>query len=171
MAGRDGRCGAATCTAAARGRLSAKRKRVEHLRGRAGACAASDAVSKSGSIGAELRDASYATLRGRAVTQAACALVDELSARITARELQTGKRSYNRHGQRQQAFRDAVAAFAADLLIAQMPSSPSVWVHRSMDAAAFTGAPPELSRCTQRSAWLARIGTDQGTRQHRPLER
>jgi hypothetical protein len=82
-----------------------------------------------------LRDAAYASLQGSAKSRAANALVMAVCAQVAGYETEHGTYEHKPgplvHG--------AVAAFLADLLVAQSDEKPSAWVHRSLHAKGFSG--------------------------------
>ncbi|MCA6118130.1 hypothetical protein J6524_25105 [Bradyrhizobium sp. WSM 1738] len=86
------------------------------------------------SNGAELRDATFASLEGHACTEAAQALTEAVYEQVLhqlARAEATGAAKTNR-----KKLKLAIAAFLADLL-----TTNSKWVFRSLKTDGFTGAP------------------------------
>ncbi len=83
-----------------------------------------------------LQDAGYASLQGSAKSKAAKALVRAICAKVTAYES-----DHSTHQHKSGKVHDAVAAFLADLLVAQSDDKPSEWVHRSLHAKGFSGGP------------------------------
>jgi len=86
------------------------------------------------SNGAELRDATFASLEGHPCTEAAQALTEAVYEKVLhqlARAEATGAAKTNR-----KKLKLAIAAFLADLLTAN-----SKWVFRSLKTDGFTGAP------------------------------
>jgi hypothetical protein len=84
----------------------------------------------------ELRDATYAALDSKAVSEDARKLVDTLCEQITATELRLGRRRHRRLKKAAQ-LRTAVAGFVADLLRAQ--ASGNGLVYRALRPENFTG--------------------------------
>jgi hypothetical protein len=87
-----------------------------------------------------LQGATFATLRGRAITQEAKALVGDLCEQVTAYEIAREVRK-NQRKSTGAKFQQAVGAFLADLLLAQTGDKPRLWVFRALHAEAFTGEP------------------------------
>lgn len=87
-----------------------------------------------------LQGATYATLRGRAITQDAKALVKDLCEQVTAYEM-TSKARKNQRKSTAAKMQQAVGAFAADLLLALSGNDPRQWVYRALHAQGFTGEP------------------------------
>ncbi len=87
---------------------------------------------------ATLRDASYAGLSCRAVTDSAHALVSALYEQVTSHEKTTGKR---RNGRVKKAdeYKRAIEGFVGDLLLAQAREKGGGWVFRSTRRESFTG--------------------------------
>ncbi len=82
-----------------------------------------------------LRNATFATLSGHAVTKEAKGLLADVYARVVADQLEHEKTNRN-----PRKLRSAVDAFLADLLIAQSGDEPREWVYRAMNPRGFTGA-------------------------------
>jgi hypothetical protein len=96
-------------------------------------------INKKRSLGEQLRDARYATLDSRAVSDNANKLVDCLTDEIIKWEIRYGRR---RRGRRSGAekLRAAVTGLLGDLLLARKPGDKANgWVYRSMQAQGFTG--------------------------------
>ena len=96
-------------------------------------------INKKRSLGEQLRDARYATLDCRAVSDNANKLVDRLTNEITKWEVRYGRR---RRGRRSGAekLRAAVTGLLGDLLLARKSGDKANgWVYRSMQAQGFTG--------------------------------
>lgn len=87
---------------------------------------------------ATLRDASYAALNCRAVTDNAHALVSALYERVTTHEKTTGKRK-NARVKKADAYKKAIEGFVGDLLLAQTREKGGGWVYRSTRRESFTG--------------------------------
>src|ERR1039458_5287042 len=85
-----------------------------------------------------LRDASYAALNCRAVTENAHALVSALYERVTTHEKTTGKRR-NARVTKADAYKKAIEGFVGDLLLAQAREKGGGWVYRSTRRESFTG--------------------------------
>jgi hypothetical protein len=85
-----------------------------------------------------LRDASYAALRCRAVTDNAHVLVSALYERVTTHEKTTGKRK-NARVKKADAHKKAIEGFVGDLLLAQTREKGGGWVYRSTRRESFTG--------------------------------
>ena len=96
-------------------------------------------AEKKRSIGMQLRDARYATLDSRAVSDKANQLVDRLTGEIANWEIRYGRRK--RHRRRgADKLRAAVTGFLGDVLLARKTGAEaSGWVYRSMQAQGFTG--------------------------------
>jgi hypothetical protein len=82
-----------------------------------------------------LRNATFATLSGHAVTKEAKGLLADVYARVVADQLEHEETNRN-----PRKLRSAVDAFLADLLIAQSGDEPREWVYRAMNPRGFTGA-------------------------------
>src|SRR5262249_4751372 len=96
-------------------------------------------INKKRSLGEQLRDARYATLDCRAVSDNANKLVDRLTDEITKWEIRYGRR---RRGRRSGAgkLRAAVTGLLGDLQLARKSGGKANgWVYRSMQAQGFTG--------------------------------
>jgi hypothetical protein len=87
-----------------------------------------------------LRNATFASLEGSAITPAARKLVDTLNVRVVAQvtlnEAETNGTKTNRA-----KLKKAIEAFLADLLMAQIGKEPKRWVYRALKPERFTGAP------------------------------
>jgi hypothetical protein len=103
----------------------------------------------------ELRDARYAALDSKAVTDAARKLVDTLCDQIATTELRLGKRQHKRMKKAAQ-LRMAVEGFMADLLRAQ--ASGNGFVYRSLRPASFTGEPVSHKTFTAMVQMLTDMG-------------
>jgi hypothetical protein len=96
-------------------------------------------AEKKRSLGQQLRDARYATLDSRAVSDKAKQLVDCLVDKIAKWELRYGRRQRQRRSGADK-LRAAVTGFLGDLLLARKSSDKAKgWVYRSMQAQGFTG--------------------------------
>jgi hypothetical protein len=97
-------------------------------------------VRKERTEGDILRNATFASLDGRALTPEAKKLVAEINTRVVARvtldECKPGGVKTNR-----KMLKAATEAFVADLLTAHSGKNPRRWVYRAMTARGFTGAP------------------------------
>ena len=82
-----------------------------------------------------LRNATFATLSGHAVTKEAKRVLADVCARVVADQLEHEATNCN-----PRKLRSAVDAFLADLLIAQSGDEPREWVYRAMSPRGFTGA-------------------------------
>jgi hypothetical protein len=87
---------------------------------------------------ATLRDASYAGLNCRAVTDNAHALVSALYEQVTSHEKTTSKRK-NARVKKADEYRKAIEGFVGDLLLAQAREKGGGWVFRSTRRESFTG--------------------------------
>src|SRR5882672_8426740 len=83
-----------------------------------------------------LRNARFASLTGRPITDEGRAVVARLGEAITRQE----KRTYARKRTSTQ-FNRAIGAFAADLLLAQGHKTAKGWVHRSLRDESFDNGP------------------------------
>jgi hypothetical protein len=87
-----------------------------------------------------LRNATFASLEGSAITPAAKKLVGALYTRVVAQvtlhEAETNGTKTNRA-----KLKKAIEAFLADLLMAQTGKQPKQWVYRALKPAGFTGGP------------------------------
>ena len=116
------------------------------------------------SIGKQLRDARYATLDSRAVSDKGNQLVDHLTDEIAKWEIRYGRRKrFRRSGA--DKLRAAVTGFLGDLLLARKPNAKANgWVYRSMQAQSFTG-----KRVSHRTfAAVVDALKDLGLVEHRP---
>lgn len=96
-------------------------------------------AEKKRSLGQQLRDARYATLDSRAVSDQAKQLVDHLTDKVAKWEIRHGRRQRNRRSGTDK-LRAAVTGFIGDLLLARKSSDKAKgWVYRSMQAQGFTG--------------------------------
>jgi hypothetical protein len=95
-------------------------------------------TSNANTSPATLRDASYAVLNCRAVTDNAHALVSALYERVTTHEKTTGKRE-NARVKKADAYKKAIEGFVGDLLLAQTREKGGGWVYRSTKRESFTG--------------------------------
>lgn len=96
-------------------------------------------AEKNRNLGQQLRDARYATLDSRAVSDKAKQLVDCLVDKIAKWELRYGRRQRQRRSGADK-LRAAVTGFLGDLLLARKSSDKAKgWVYRSMQAQGFTG--------------------------------
>ena len=103
----------------------------------------------------ELREATYAALTSKAVTEPARKLVDNLCDQITAAELRLGSRQHRRVKTASQ-LRTAVAGFVADLLRAQ--ASGNGLVYRPLRPESFTGAAVSYRTFAMLKETLADLG-------------
>ena len=85
-----------------------------------------------------LREASYAALICRAVTDNAHALVSALYAQVITNEKTTGKRK-NVRVKKADSYKKAIEGFVGDLLLAQAREKGGGWVYRSTRRETFTG--------------------------------
>ena len=96
-------------------------------------------AEKKRNLGQQLRDARYATLDSRAVSDKAKQLVDHLTDKIAKWEIRYGRRQRKRRSGADK-LRAAVTGFLGDLLLARKSSDKAKgWVYRSMQAQSFTG--------------------------------
>lgn len=85
-----------------------------------------------------LRDAAYAALRCRSVTDNAHALVSALYEQVTSHERATSKRK-NARVKKADSYKKAIEGFVGDLLLAQVREKGGGWVFRSTRRDTFTG--------------------------------
>jgi hypothetical protein len=111
----------------------------------------SSASSSSPQEAMALRNARFAPLTGRPISDEGRAVVTKLNAAITAYE----SRTYARKGTRAQ-FDKAIGAFAADLLLAQGHSTAKGWIHRSLRDESFDNGP--VTRTQARAVWRGLAG-------------
>ena len=93
-----------------------------------------------------LRNARFAPLTGRPITDEGRAVVARLSVSITQQETRT----YARRRTSAQ-FTRAIGAFAADLLLAQGHKTAKGWIHRSLRDESFDNGP--LTRTQAKAVW------------------
>lgn len=94
---------------------------------------------KKRNIGKQLRDARFAALDCRAISDKANKLVDRLSEDIAEWEIRYGNRERKRRSGAEK-LRAAVTGLIGDLLLARKPGDKANgWVYRSMQARGFTG--------------------------------
>lgn len=90
--------------------------------------------------GALLRDATFASLTGHALTPHARALVEDINGQVVTHlersEAKPGTKKTNR-----KKLRIATEAFIADLLTANAGKRPRKWVYRALTERGFTGGP------------------------------
>jgi hypothetical protein len=103
----------------------------------------------------ELRQATYAALTSKAVTEPARKLVDSLCDQITATELRLGRRQHRRQKTAAQ-LRTAVAGFVADLLRAQ--ASGNGLVYRALRPESFSGEAVSYRTFTMLNETLTELG-------------
>jgi hypothetical protein len=116
-----------------------------------------DAQTSAGKPSAtELRDATYAALDSKAVTEDARKLVDTLCDQITASELRLGKRQHKRGVRKGEQLRTAVGGFVADLLRAHAHGNGLVY--RSKRPGSFTGESVSYRTFIALSKTLTEIG-------------
>jgi hypothetical protein len=87
---------------------------------------------------ATLREASYAALNCRAVSDNAHSLVSALYEQMTLHESATGKRR-NARVKKADSYKKAIEGFVGDLLLAQAREKGGGWVYRSTRRDNFTG--------------------------------
>lgn len=96
-------------------------------------------TEKKQTLGKQLRDARYAALDSRAVSDNANKLVDHLTSEIARWEIRFGRRQRQRRSGADK-LRAAVTGFIGDLLLARKPGdAASGWIYRAMHAQGFTG--------------------------------